>query len=105
MDGAKSRSDVVKNISLTLLSSQTPQDVLEIFSREILQTEGLASLPAGIERTVHVEELLIALHFFKAHLRELHEADIKKLIEEDFRVKQLISMVFDKYSKSVEFTY
>lgn len=79
--------------------------MLDIFTREILQTEGLASLAPGAERTVHVEELLIALHFFKAHLRELHESDIKKLIEEDYRVKQLISMIFDKYSKSLEFTY
>lgn len=96
---------MVKNISLTLLNSQTPQDVLEIFTREILQTETLASMPASEQRTIHVEELLIALHFFKAHLRDLHESDIKKLLEKDFRVKQLTSMIFDKYSKNIEFTY
>lgn len=62
-------------------------------------------MPDNDKRTIHVEELLIALHFFKAHLRELHEADIKKLIEQDFRVKQLTSMIFDKYSKNIEFTY
>ena len=78
---------------------------MDIFTREILQTDSLASMPASEQRTVHVEELIIALHFFKAHLRELHESDIKKLMEQDFRVKQLISMIFDKYNKSIEFTY
>jgi hypothetical protein len=30
-----------------LLNSQTPQDVLDIFTREILQTETMASIPAS----------------------------------------------------------
>lgn len=35
VEGAKSRSDIVKNLSLTLLSAQTPMDVLDIFTKEI----------------------------------------------------------------------
>jgi len=31
---------------------------------------------SGEKRFVHIEELLIMLHFFKAQLRDLHEDDI-----------------------------
>ena len=57
---------------------------------------------------MHIEELLIFLHFFKSHLRDLDDKDIGELIETDFRVKQLVSMIFDKYEavkKTLEFTY
>jgi hypothetical protein len=48
------------------------------------------------------------LHFFKAHLRDLHDQDIAELLETDFRVKQIVATIFEKYEdakKTLEFTY
>lgn len=107
VEGARTRSDHVKNLSLTLLNAHTPQDVLEIFSKDILNVD-VANPGQNQRRVVSVEELLIVLHFFKAHLRDLHEQDVQSLFETDFRVKQLTAMTFERYEeakKSLEFTY
>jgi hypothetical protein len=106
VEGARSRSDMIKNLSLTLLNAQTALDVLDIFTRDILHVD--AANPLQPARAIYVEELLIILHFFKAHLRDMHDTDIEALLESDFRVKQLTSMIFERYSQvrnALEFTY
>jgi hypothetical protein len=116
VDDAKSRSDMVKNLSLSLLSAGSPSEVLEIFTREIIQQarspleKYTAVTPEDKEETreVFVEELLMILHFFKAQLRDEHDQVAKRLIEQDYRVKQLVAMIFDRYGtkgQPIDFTY
>ena len=35
VDGANTRSDVIKNLSLTLLNAHTAMDVLDVFTKEV----------------------------------------------------------------------
>ena len=36
VQGARTRSDLIRNLSLTLLSATSPHEVLEIFTKEML---------------------------------------------------------------------
>eukprot|EP00351_Strombidinopsis_sp_SopsisLIS2011_P006986 CAMPEP_0116885374 /NCGR_PEP_ID=MMETSP0463-20121206/18682_1 /TAXON_ID=181622 /ORGANISM="Strombidinopsis sp, Strain SopsisLIS2011" /LENGTH=57 /DNA_ID=CAMNT_0004543647 /DNA_START=345 /DNA_END=518 /DNA_ORIENTATION=+ len=44
------------------------------------------------------------LFFLKSKLRELESEQVSTMLESDFRVKQLLQMIFDRY-ENIDFEY
>ena len=85
----------VKNLSLQLLSANTPKQVLDLFEKLNEQPE-----------SIFVEELFMLLYFFNSQCRSMHEAHVERILKEDYRVGLLIATLFDKFNpETVELTY
>lgn len=101
---AEKRAAKVKNISLRLLSVTSPQEVLQMFEDEFITVDRTETTDDSNLATI--EELFMFLYFFKSQIGNMDEAEARKLIRKDYRVNQLVQMIFDKYEpQDVEFAY
>jgi hypothetical protein len=78
-----------KNLSLKLLGTQTPQEVLMIFENQYIRQPN---------REIHGEELVMLLKFLQHTIKQtLDREDASILLEEDHRIQTLIDWLMARY--------
>jgi hypothetical protein len=84
------RESATKNLSLSLLQTETPDQVLNIFEREYLRQR---------KETIYPEELCLIFYFVTKNMSQGGAYDPEssaKLVQSDLRFSTLLDLVFAK---------
>lgn len=84
------RESATKNLSLSLLQTESPEQVLNIFEREYLRQH---------RQIIYPEELCLVYYFFTKNLSQggtYNQESGLKLVQSDLRFQTLIDLVFAK---------
>ena len=95
-DAASMKARAAKNLSLRLLDTQTPEQVMSIFENEFMRKQN--------EREPHGEELSLILKFLQQTMQSMDIDEGKRLIEADVRISVLIDWLMARY-EPLEFEY
>jgi hypothetical protein len=109
MEEPVDRATSIKNLSIKLLQSDTPQGVLDIFEKEYLSPGGSAAEMISHEdlNEKYVENLIMLLLFFKTKAESSPTDQMQKLVADDYRAKALLAMTMEAYSdaEDIGFAY
>lgn len=95
-DEGEDKQAATKNLSLKLLDTKTPQQVLTIFESDFVRSP---------EKVAHGEELVMILKFLQHNLNQsMEREEAQTFIQSDARVGTLIEWLMNRY-EGIELEY